>query len=151
MRAKQFIFLLAVALLASSPDRASAEARHFQTSQLHFEDLANKAAVLSQSVEGLAERNTLNFYVALSVLYATRAHVLAQMNDILEALPSEREKAMVRQKLLQTRQYVSMNLASDIHELDGLATLAASPQVKKLGMRLINDLRVFQRNTETIH
>ena len=150
MRALPRLFLLALAALAAAPGQARSEARHFQASQTHFEELATKAALISQSVESLAEHNILNFYVASAMLYATRAHALSQMTDILEALPAERDKALVRQKLQQTRQYVSMNLTGDIHALEGLANQAGSPQVKNLGVRLINELRVFQRNAESI-
>jgi len=151
MRPLPFAFLLAVAVLGLLPGQAQADARHFQTSQLHFEELATKAAVLSQSVENLGERNILNFYVASAVLYANRAHALAQMADILEALSAERDKAMVLKKIQQTQHYVTMNLPNDLRELESLSEMATTPQVKNLGVRLINDLRVFQRNAEIIH
>lgn len=149
MRALPLAFLLAVTLLGFPPDQARAESRHFHVSQMHFEELATKAAVLSQSVENLGERNILNFYVASAVLYATRAHALAQLADILEALPGEQDKNMVRGKILETQQYFTMNMVSDIHELESLSNMAKNPQVKNLGVRIVNDLRVFEHNAET--
>ncbi len=150
MRPIPCVILLTLAVLAAWPDLAKAEARHFQVSQVHFEELGTKAAVLSRSVASMGERNILNFYVASAVLYANRAHTLSQLASIVEALPPGAEAEMVRQKMLQTRQYVTLNLTNDIHELDSLANIAETPQVKNLGQRLTNELRVFQRNAETI-
>lgn len=147
MLAPRFPGLVAACLLMlvhAAP--ALAESKHFQASQRHFEDIASMAATLSGQVDTIGEKNLCNYFTATAMAYAIRAHAMAQLADVRDTLRQPEAKNLLDRKISETGQFVTMHAAPDISSAEGLASSSGNTRIRKLGMRLVNELRVFTHN-----
>ncbi|GFK93274.1 hypothetical protein NNJEOMEG_01105 [Fundidesulfovibrio magnetotacticus] len=144
-----FVRVLIVAACLALPSLAMAQAKHFAASQRHFEDLANKAADLSASMDNPGEKNLCNYYTATAMLYALRAHALAQLAAVEERLRQPEDLALVRAKIVETKNVAARHLTNDLKALESLAASSENSRIHDLGMRLVNEVRVFSHNADT--
>lgn len=149
MRLLVFAFLPAVWLALSWPCQALAQSKHFNVSQRHLEELANKAADLSGTVDSPGEKNACNYYTATAMLYAVRAHALAQLASLEENLRQPEDQLMARARLVESRNFSMRHLSNDLRVIEGLSASTGNTRIKDLGLRLVNELRVFGHNAET--
>ena len=136
-------------LLAGMLQPAWADSKHFQISQRHFEDLAAKAATLATDLDAPGEKNACNYFTATAMTYAIRAHALAQLSDVASQVRLPEEKSLLRQKLAETQAYASRYIQGDLKVLEGLASSSKNSRIKDIGMKLINELRVFDNNASS--
>lgn len=137
-------------LLLTITHPARAESKYFQASQRHFEDLASKAATLAADVDAPGEKNACNYFTSTAMAYALRAHALAQLTDVASQLRQPEDKALLKQKLAETQAYSTRYIPGDLKVLEALAATTKNSQIKDLGMRLINELRVFEHNAAMV-
>lgn len=136
-------------LLTGMLHQAWAESKYFQASQRHFEVLAAKAATLATDLDAPGEKNACNYFTATAMIYAIRAHALAQLSDVASQLKLPEEKALLRQKLVETQAYASRYIQGDLKVLEGLASSSKNSRIRDIGMKLINELRVFDNNASS--
>ena len=129
---------------------AMAQSKHFTVSQRHFEELANKAADLSATMDSPGEKNACNFYTATAMIYATRAHALAQLTAMEERMRLPEDHAFARDRIAETGEFSLHYLVNDLKALEGLASSTGNGRIKDLGLRLVNELRVFGHNAESV-
>jgi len=127
---------------------AMAESKHFQASQRHFEDIASMAATLSGQVDTIGEKNLCNYFTATAMAYAIRAHAMAQLADVRDNLKSPEARTLLNRKVAETGEYVTRHVESDITSAEGLSASSGNSRIRKLGLRLVNELRVFEHNAE---
>lgn len=144
-----FAALLA-AVCALAADAALAQGRHFHAAQRNFEDVAAKAAALASDVESPGEKNVCNYFTATSLLYAVRSHALAQLADVASRTTLPEERAYAAAKLAETRGYAVQHTGVDIKAVENLAVSSKNSRVRELGMRLANELRVFENNSANV-
>lgn len=142
--------LLACALVLAFAAQARSESKHFQASQRNFEDLAAQAARLSAEVDSTWEKNACNYYAATAVTYAVRSHALAQLAGVAAQMRQPEDQALLRRKVADTLAYVSRYVNDDLKVLEDLASGSKNARIKDLGLRLINVLRVFERNAQAL-
>lgn len=126
------------------------ESRHFQASQRHFDEMASTASLLSEQMELAADRNFCSFLAATALAYAIRAHVMAQLASIAEAVRDPGDRQTVAGKLDESRKFTTMYVEHDLKIIEGLAATSENSKVRRLGMRMLNELRVFENNASTI-
>jgi hypothetical protein len=151
MHATKFtVFIVLFGLLLGLAGQARADSKHFQASQRHFEELATKAASLSADMDTPGEKNVCNYFTATAMTYAVRAHALAQLSDVADKVHLPEDKALLRQKLAETETYSMQYIESDLRFLEDLSAPSRNSRIRELGMRLVNELRVFQHNAESL-
>jgi hypothetical protein len=124
------------------------QAKFYQASYQHFQEFAIKANELNASLENPGEKNILNYFTASSLLYAARAHCLAQLADLRSHQVCEEDKTYALGKLSQSQSLAVSNIPEDLRVLEGMQGLLKTKGVKNLGVQLINELRVLQHNAE---
>lgn len=142
--------LVACALVLAFAAQARCESKHFQASQRNFEDLAAQAAILSAEVDSSWEKNACNYFAATAVTYAVRSHALAQLAGVSAQVRQPEDQAFVRRKMAETQAYVSRYVGDDLKVLEDIAAGSKNARIKELGLRLINVLRVFERNAQAL-
>jgi len=145
-RLRIYALLTGCLLLTGMSQPVWAESKHFQTSQRHFEALAAKAATLATDLDAPGEKNACNYFTATAMTYAIRAHALAQLSDVASQVKLPEEKNLLRQKLAETQAYASRYIQGDLKVLEGLASSSKNSRIRDIGMKLINELRVFDNN-----
>jgi hypothetical protein len=60
------------------------------------------------------------------------------------------DQAFVRRKMAETQAYVSRYVGDDLKVLEDIAAGNKNSRIKDLGLRLINVLRVFERNASAL-
>ena len=140
--------LLAVLLGQAGP--AHSDARFFQASQRHFEETAAKAATLVADLSYQGDVNACNYFTATAMLYAVRCHALVQLTDLSARLRSQEDRVLVRQKILESQAYLARHTLQDIASLEALSAATKSAKVRDLGLRLVNELRVFDTNSKAL-
>ncbi|MFP5222349.1 MAG: hypothetical protein ACLGSA_08675 [Acidobacteriota bacterium] len=142
--------LVACALVLAFAGQGRCESKHFQSSQRNFEELAAQAAILSAEMDSSWEKNACNYYAATAVTYAVRSHALAQLADVAAHLRQPEDQALLRRKMAETQVYVSRYTGDDLKVLEDIAAGNKNARIKDLGLRLINVLRVFERNASAL-
>lgn len=142
--------MVACALLLGVASQAHCDSKHFQASQRNFEDLAAQAAVLSADMDSTWEKNACNYYAATAMTYAVRCHALAQLADVATQVRQPDDQALLRRKLAETQKYVSRYVDDDLKVLEDLAASSKNSRIKELGLKLVNVLRVFERNAAAV-
>jgi hypothetical protein len=149
MRPTLYLALFGAALVSLGlSQQGMCQAKYYQASYQHFQDFATKANTLNTSVENPGEKNILNYFVASSLLYAARAHCLAQMADLYDNQICDEDKVFAQGKLAQSQKLVVSNISEDIRVLEGMQSLLKHKGVKSLGVQIVNEIRVLQHNTE---
>lgn len=134
--------LAAIGLAAA----AQAEPKHYQASQRHFEELADKASRMAREADSTSDINACNYFTAVAMTYAVRAHALAQLSDLAAQTRHPEDKALARQRLAETQAYTSLYLETDLKMLENLSASTRNSGIRETGLRLLNELRVFARN-----
>lgn len=123
-----------------------AESKHYQASQRHFEELADKASRLAREADNTADINACNYFTAVAMVYAVRSHALAQLYDAAGQMRLNEDRVLLQSKLAETRAYTSPYIDTDLKMLENLSAATRSSKINDVGMRLINELRVYARN-----
>jgi len=129
--------------------RASAQARHFQTSQSHFENIAAQSAALAAQVDTATQKNMCNYYGITAITYAVRAHALAQLADVANKVQNSEDKNLVLAKMAETKAYVTTPVENDLKLLENLSATSSNSRLRDLGLRLANEIRVFANNAQS--
>lgn len=128
--------------------QAYAQSRHFAASQQHFKEIADRAWAVNQHLENPGEKSIINYFFACSLIYAAKAHAMAQMADVLARQQCPEDRAFTAAKLAETRAYAGGTVAEDLRMLDGTLPAIRHSGMKSLGVRLQNEIRVFAHNLE---
>jgi len=130
--------------------QAHAEPKHFQASQRHFEELADKSSRMAREADSTSDINACNYFTAVAMIYAVRSHALAQLADVAVLMRQPEDRALLRQKLAETQAYTSPYIETDLKMLENLSATTRNSGIKATGMRLLNELRVFARNVSSV-
>ncbi|NDY58895.1 hypothetical protein G3N56_19340 [Desulfovibrio sulfodismutans] len=145
---KKPLALFVMACLALSQALpAQASARHFRSSHDHFTEYAAMASDLFLSADDPAEKNTLGLLAASSSFYAERAYLVMQLTDILENMKEASDVDYVEKRIQDIKQFVLEVIRSEIKRVGDLAMSQENPDIKTVGNLIVNELRVFERNT----
>ena len=151
MNATKFTaFILLFGVLLGLAGRARSESKHFQASQRHFEELATRAASLSADVDTPGEKNLCNYFTATAMAYSVRAHALAQLADAADKVRLPEDKALLRQKLLESQSFTTQYIEGDIRFVEDISAPSRNSRIRELGLRLLNELRVFEHNAASL-
>lgn len=142
--------LVLCAMLTGLAAQAQAESRYFQASQRSFEELAAQAAILSADMDAPWDKNACNYYAATAMTYAVRCHALAQLTDVASHMRQPEDLALLRRKIGQTLDYVTRYTGDDLKVLEDLASSSRNARIRELGLKLVNVLRVFERNAQAV-
>jgi len=140
------VFALACVVLAQAAS-AQASARHFRSSHEHFTEYTAMASNLFLSADDPAEKNTLGLLAASSSFYAERAYLVMQLTDILENMVDPSDIAYVEKRIQDIKEFVLEVIRSEIKRVGELTMSQDNPDIKKVGNLIVNELRVFERNT----
>lgn len=135
-----------LALTLGAPGWGLCEAKPFLAAQRHFEALAAKAVVLGGEMNSFEERTACTYFASTAMLYAVRAHALAQLIEIQTALAQPGEATMVHARIVETRTYANAFSTEDLKVLESLSASSRNSAIRDIGLRLTNEVRVFSRN-----
>lgn len=141
-----FAFLL---VLAATPEGYCA-AKHFRVSHEHFNDYAGKAADLYFKSNQAGEKNILSHLTAISAIYAEKAFNVMNIADIAEHMAAKRDRLYVMDRLAEVKRVVLSGLPQDIKLLADLVENQENQDIRDLGNLVVNEMRVFERNTENL-
>jgi hypothetical protein len=144
---KPLAVLVVACMALSQAVSVQASAKHFRSSHDHFTEYAAMASDLFLSTDDPAEKNTLGLLAASSSFYAERAYLVMQLTDILENITSPQDKAYVEKRIQEIKDFVLGALRSEIKRVGDLAMSQEDKDIKGLGNLIVNELRVFERNT----
>lgn len=142
--------VLGIALLLASASGALGAAKHFRVSYEHFNDYAGKAADLYFKSGQAGEKNILSHLTAISAIYAEKAFTVMSTADILEHMAAKRDRNYVKDRLAEVKRIVLAGLPQDIKLLSDLVENQENPEIRDLGNLVVNEMRVFERNTENL-
>lgn len=134
-------------LLAAAPPVLGAS-KHFRISYEHFNEFAGKAADLYFKATPAGEKNILSHLTAISAIYAEKAFVMMNMADVLEHMMAKRDRVYVQDRLGAVRKVILSGIPQDIKLLADLVENQENEDVRTLGTLVVNEMRVFERNTE---
>lgn len=136
---------LALLLFAVSGE-AHCSARHFKATQQHFTAFSSEAADLFFRTDNQRDRNILSHLTATSAIYADKALMVAYLADIFQKMESKPDKAYVREKINELKALLLLSLPPEIKSLSELVEGVEDPEVRAVGDRIVNEMRVFERN-----
>ncbi len=142
--------VLCVALLLTAAPGAMGASKHFRASYEHFNNYTGKAADLYFKTEHPNEKNILSHLTAMSAIYAEKAHAVMNMADVSEHMVAKRDKVYVLERLRDLKRMVLASLPQDIKLLSDLVESQGNEGIRELGNQVVNELRVFERNTENL-
>ncbi|MFU2208368.1 MAG: hypothetical protein AB7D37_12005 [Desulfovibrio sp.] len=134
-------------LLAAAPPVLGAS-RHFRASYEHFNEYATKAADLYFKASQTGEKNILSHLTAVSAIYAEKAYVILNLADVLEHMAAKRDRTYVKARLDDVRKVILAGIPQDIKLLGDLVENQDNEQVRAIGNLVVNEMRVFERNTD---
>jgi len=140
--------LCLVMLLAAA--QAMGASKHFHVSFEHFNDYAGKAAELYFRTEHPGEKNILSHLTAICAIYAEKAYVVMNMTDIQEHMGAKRDRVYVAERLREVKRMLQASLPQDIKLLSDLVENQENEEVLAIGTLIINEMRVFERNTDNL-
>ena len=139
---------LLVCLAAAAP--ALAASKHFHVSYEHFNDYAAKAADLYFKTDVATEKNILSHLTAVCSIYAEKARSLEYMTEVAEHMTAKRDQIHVLERLRALKNAVMAQLPQDVKLLTDLVEGQGNQPLRQLGNLVINELRVFERNTDNL-
>jgi len=139
---------LLVCLAAAAPSLAAS--KHFHVSFEHFNDYAAKAADLYFKTDAPTEKNILSHLTAVCAIYAEKARALEFMTEASEHMTAKRDQTYVLERLRALKKAVLGSLPQDVKLLTDLVEGQGNQNLRQLGNLVINELRVFERNTENL-
>jgi opacity protein-like surface antigen len=144
----------AVAVLAclalSQAFAAQASPKHFRSSHEHFTEYAAMASELFLNTEDSAQRNTLGLLAAAANFQAERAFLIMQMTDVLDHMVAKKDRTFVTERIQELKTFVLGTIRTEIKRIGDLAMDQENKDIKALGNLIVNELRVFERNTENL-
>ena len=141
---------LCLLLTLATAAQALGASKHFRISYEHFNDYAAKAADLYFKTEAPGEKNILSHMTAVCAIYAEKARGLVHMTDVAEHMVAKRDKIYVVKSLRDLKDVTLATLPQDIKLLTELVDGQENQSLFQLGTQVINELRVFERNTENL-
>jgi hypothetical protein len=135
-------------LAASTP--ALGATKHFRVSCEHFRAYANNAAELYLNTERAAEKSILSHLSAISNIYAEKAYTIMNLTDVLEHLVGKRDRVYTLERLREVKRLTLASLPQDIKILTDLVETQENRELQTLGLQIINEMRVFARNTDNL-
>ncbi|WP_428567590.1 MAG: hypothetical protein ACP59X_08105 [Solidesulfovibrio sp. DCME] len=142
--------VLGLVLLLAAASAACGAAKHFRLSYEHFNDYAGKAADLYFKSSQPGEKNILSHLTAISAIYAEKAASVMNLADILEHMAAKRDRNYVQDRLAEVKRLVLGGLPQDIKLLADLVENQENQEIRDLGNLVVNEMRVFERNTENL-
>jgi hypothetical protein len=142
--------VLCLALLAAFATQAQGAAKHFRVSYEHFNACASKAADLYFKTNQAGEKNILSHLTAISAIYAEKAYVVMNIVDILEHMAAKRDRAYVLDRLAEVKRETLAGVPQDVKLLADLVENHENQEIRDLGNQVVNEIRVFERNTENL-
>jgi len=152
MRNKTFATQCALCLvmLLATSGQALGASKHFRVSFEHFNDYTGKAADLYFKTEPPTEKNILSHLTAMCAIYTEKAHSVMTMTDVMEHMVAKRDKIYALARLREVKQMMLASLPQDIKLLSDLVENQGNEELRSLGNLVVNELRVFERNTENL-
>jgi hypothetical protein len=141
---------LCLALLLATSSQALGATKHFRLSCEHFRAYANNAAEIYFKVEHPAERNILVHLSVISNIYAEKNNSVMNMTNIFEHMASKRDRIFVQERLHEAKREILSTLPQDIKLLTDLIESQENQDLRTLGNQVINEMRVFERNTDNL-
>lgn len=141
---------LCLLLTLAAAAQAQGASKHFRTSYEHFNAYAAKAADLYFKTETPSEKNILSHLTAVCAIYAEKARGLVHMTDVAEHMVAKRDKTYALGSLRDLKDVTLAGLPQDIKLLTELVEGQENQGLFQLGTQVINELRVFERNTENL-
>jgi hypothetical protein len=141
---------LCLLLSLTAAAQALGASKHFRTSFEHFNEYAAKAADLYFKTEAPGEKNILSHVTAMCAIYAEKARTLVQMTDIAEHMMAKRDKIYALERLGEIKSVTLSSLPQDTKLLIELVEGQENQDLRHLGTLVINELRVFERNTNNL-
>ncbi len=138
--------ILAMICVLVSAGQAICSARHFKATHEHFSLFSNQAAELYFKTEDQTERNILSHLTATSAIYADKALMVSYLVDILENIQDKADKAYVSKKIDELKSFLAAVMPEEIEFLSELVDSQSDGDVRSVGDRIINEMRVFERN-----
>lgn len=138
---------LCCCLLPGLAALAEASAKYFRVSHEHFVECADKAADLYFLVEGQMERNILSHLTATSTIYAQKAFLVMTLADLHQRMIAKRDRQTVKERIIEIKDYILSATPGEIKLLSDMIENVSNPDVRYIGNQLINEIRVFERNT----
>ena len=139
---------LCLAMLLAAAPQVLGASRHFRASYEHFNEFAGKAADLYFKAGQAGEKNVLSHLTAISAIYAEKAYVIMNLADVLEHMTGKRDRLYVQDRLNDVRKVILTGIPQDIKLLADLVENQNNDQVRNLGTLVVNEMRVFERNTD---
>lgn len=139
--------LCLVLLLATAPQALGAS-RHFRVSYEHFNEYAGKAADLYFKTDHPGEKNILSHLTAISAIYAEKACAIMNMADVFEHMVSKRDSLYVLGRLRDVKRMLLGSLPQDVKLMADLVENQENQEIRTLGNQVVNEMRVFEHNTE---
>ncbi len=136
----------AAACVLAMAGQALCSARHFKATHEHFSLFSNQAAELYFKTEEQNERNILSHLTATSAIYADKALMVSYLVDILENMQDKTDKTYVLGKITELKNFLASVMPEEIEFLSELVDSQGSSDVRLIGGRIINEMRVFERN-----
>ena len=72
------------------------------------------------------------------------------MTDVMEHMVAKRDKIYALARLREVKQMMLASLPQDIKLLSDLVENQGNEELRSLGNLVVNELRVFERNTENL-
>ncbi|QLA17168.1 hypothetical protein [Desulfolutivibrio sulfoxidireducens] len=145
---------LAVVILAcmalSQAFAVQASTKHFRSTHEHFTEYAAMASDLFLSTEDSAQRNTLGLLAAAANFQAERAFLIMQMTDVLDHMTAKKDRTFVETRIQELKEFILGTIRAEIKRIGDLAMNQEDKDIKALGNLIVNELRVFERNTENL-
>jgi hypothetical protein len=129
---------------------ARASTKHFRSPHEHFTEYAAMASDLFLNTEDSAQRNTLGLLAAAASYQAERAFLILQLTDILDHMTAKKDRAFVAGRIQEIKEYVLETIRSEIKRIGDMAMAQEDKDIRNLGNLIVNELRVFERNTENL-
>jgi len=141
---------LCLAMLLAAAPQAFGASKHFRVSFEHFNEYAGKAADLYFKAGHPAEKNVLSHLTAISAIYAEKAYAVMNMADVFEHMAAKRDQIYVQERLRDVKRLTLASLPQDIKLLADLVENQENEELRSLGNLVVNEMRVFERNTENL-
>ncbi len=141
---------LCLAFLLAAASQTLAASKHFRVSYEHFNEYAGKAADLYFKAALPGEKNVLSHLTAISAIYAEKTALVMHMVDVLEHMRAKRDQIYVQERLREVKRLTLASLPQDIKLLADLVEGHENEDLRAIGNQVVNEMRVFERNTENL-
>jgi hypothetical protein len=141
---------LCLVLLLAAASQAQGASKHFRIAFEHFNAYSGKAADLYFKTEHPGEKNILSHLTAISAIYAEKSSSVMHMAEVYEHMVAKRDKNFVLDQLRDIKRAMLASLHQDVKLLADLVETQENAEIRALGNQVVNEMRVFERNTENL-